>query len=44
MQRSSEHAHPKKKKEDGRVSVDAVAAMVILREYLEQALPPKELP
>ncbi|GAC1627576.1 MAG: Holliday junction resolvase RuvX [Candidatus Acidiferrum sp.] len=44
VQRSSEHAHPKKKKEDGRVSVDAVAAMVILREYLEQALPPKELP
>jgi putative holliday junction resolvase len=44
VQRNSEHAHTKKKKEDGRVSVDAVAAMVILREYLEQALPPKELP
>jgi putative holliday junction resolvase len=44
VQRNSEHAHVKKKKEDGRVSVDAVAAMVILREYLERTLPAKELP
>lgn len=44
VQRNSGHGHTKKKKEDGRVSVDAVAAMVILREYLEQTLPAKELP
>jgi putative Holliday junction resolvase len=44
VQKNSEHGHAKKKKEDGRMSVDAVAAMVILREYLEQTLPAKELP
>jgi putative Holliday junction resolvase len=43
IQRNSEHA-TQRKKEDSRVSVDAVAAMVILREYLEQILPSKELP
>lgn len=41
--RNSEHG-TKRKKEDSRISVDAVAAMVILREYLEQSLPLKELP
>jgi putative pre-16S rRNA nuclease len=41
--RNSEHP-TKRKKEDSRISVDAVAAMVILREYLEQTLPSKELP
>jgi putative Holliday junction resolvase len=44
VQKNSGHDHAKKKKEDGRMSVDAVAAMVILREYLEQTLPAKELP
>ena len=41
--RNSEHP-TRRKKEDSRISVDAVAAMVILREYLEQTLPSKELP
>jgi|SRR5947209_13200085 len=44
VQKNSEHSHAKKKKEDGRMSVDAIAAMVILREYLEEAHPAKELP
>jgi putative Holliday junction resolvase len=41
--RNSEHP-TRRKKEDSRISVDAVAAMVILREYLEQTVPSKELP
>ena len=41
--RNSEHP-TRRKREDSRISVDAVAAMVILREYLEGALPSKELP
>ena len=44
VQKNSEHGHAKKKKEDGRMSVDAIAALVILREYLEQTHPAKELP
>jgi putative Holliday junction resolvase len=43
VERNSEHA-TKRKKEDTRVSVDAVAALVILREYLERSIPSKELP
>jgi putative Holliday junction resolvase len=41
-QRGPEHTATRKKKEDGRVSVDAVAAMVILREYLERTSAAKE--